>query len=106
MNDETSEVDTNEDNFDSSSENAHNASDDNNEYAQKSEIVIDADTEINLSAAFDKLFEHQIDAVRFLYKNCIKQNAGCIVAHHMGLGKTLSTIAFLNTIATAPTVDR
>lgn len=43
-----------------------------------------------------KLFEHQIDAINFMKNNCIDSNSGCIVAHHMGLGKTLSTLAFLN----------
>lgn len=44
------------------------------------------------------LYEHQIEAIHFMRLNCIDNDSGCIVAHHMGLGKTLSTIAFLNSV--------
>ncbi|VUZ53050.1 unnamed protein product [Hymenolepis diminuta] len=53
---------------------------------------------------------HQIQAVRFLYDNIIesldehKENrsrlSGAILAHCMGLGKTLSTITFIHTLLT------
>ncbi|KAJ3148930.1 hypothetical protein HDU86_007288 [Geranomyces michiganensis] len=49
---------------------------------------------------------HQVDGLRFLWKNIImvKQpggaHAGCILAHAMGLGKTLQTIAFIYTLMT------
>lgn len=49
---------------------------------------------------YKKLYEHQIDVIKFMKKNCIDENSGCIVAHHMGLGKTLSTVAFLNSVKT------
>ncbi|KAJ3175381.1 hypothetical protein HDU87_006201 [Geranomyces variabilis] len=49
---------------------------------------------------------HQVEGLRFLWKNIImvKQpggsHAGCILAHAMGLGKTLQVIAFLYTLMT------
>lgn len=42
------------------------------------------------------LQEYQIEAVKFMKTSCIDNNPGCIIAHHMGLGKTITTIAFLN----------
>lgn len=46
--------------------------------------------------------DHKVDAVQFLVKNCITENSGCIIAHQMGLGKTLATVQFLNTITNGP----
>ncbi|XP_077983732.1 uncharacterized protein LOC144438534 [Glandiceps talaboti] len=51
---------------------------------------------------------HQVDAVQFLWDSCIESVAkvkkedggGCILAHCMGLGKTLSVFAFIHTILT------
>jgi hypothetical protein len=51
----------------------------------------------------------QVDAIRFMFRNCLQSvdkvasgadGRGCIVAHSMGLGKTLSAIAFLHTVLT------
>ncbi|KAJ3188762.1 hypothetical protein HDU85_004476 [Gaertneriomyces sp. JEL0708] len=55
------------------------------------------------------LKEHQVEGVRFLWKNIImikqdsptaetKQHAGCVLAHAMGLGKTLQVITFVYTL--------
>lgn len=72
--------------------------DDGGNKSKLSEVIVDVETNTKLPAMFEHLYEHQIDAVRFLHKNCIKENGGCILAHHMGMGKTLSTLAFLHTI--------
>eukprot|EP01105_Mastigella_eilhardi_P026345 TRINITY_DN755_c0_g1_i2.p1 TRINITY_DN755_c0_g1~~TRINITY_DN755_c0_g1_i2.p1 ORF type:complete len:1337 (-),score=374.11 TRINITY_DN755_c0_g1_i2:53-4033(-) len=49
-----------------------------------------------------RMFEHQIEAVCFLWKNMIMSaestangGIGCVLADAMGLGKTLTTIAFV-----------
>ncbi|KAI9011258.1 SNF2 family N-terminal domain-containing protein [Gaertneriomyces semiglobifer] len=55
------------------------------------------------------LKEHQVEGIRFLWKNIImikqdsptaetKQHAGCVLAHAMGLGKTLQVITFVYTL--------
>uniref|UniRef100_A0A5K3F2A4 PHD-type domain-containing protein n=1 Tax=Mesocestoides corti TaxID=53468 RepID=A0A5K3F2A4_MESCO len=58
---------------------------------------------------------HQIQAVRFLYDNIIEsvdehrknhgRLSGAILAHCMGLGKSLSTIAFIHTLLTCKEED-
>ncbi|GLC42501.1 hypothetical protein PLESTB_001104800 [Pleodorina starrii] len=62
-----------------------------------------------LAACFARrLKEHQIDGLRFMWENLVDNHqldesrpetesaGGCILAHSMGLGKTLSTITFLH----------
>ncbi|KAL9051360.1 MAG: hypothetical protein Q9162_006062 [Coniocarpon cinnabarinum] len=52
----------------------------------------------------DVLLEHQIDGVRFLWREVITgaadepSGSGCLLAHTMGLGKTMQTITFLLTV--------
>ncbi|KAK3815056.1 MAG: hypothetical protein J3Q66DRAFT_343721 [Benniella sp.] len=43
----------------------------------------------------EKLKPHQLEGVRFMWKNIVMFNGGCILAHSMGLGKTFQVIAFL-----------
>ncbi|RHZ88595.1 hypothetical protein Glove_22g109 [Diversispora epigaea] len=45
-----------------------------------------------------KLKEHQKEGVRFLWKNIIMFDKGCVLAHSMGLGKTFQVITFLFTL--------
>ncbi|KAL5015023.1 hypothetical protein ScPMuIL_009293 [Solemya velum] len=57
---------------------------------------------------------HQIGGVRFLYDNLIESlgryktsaGFGCILAHSMGLGKTIQMISFINTFLTNTTAKR
>lgn len=41
---------------------------------------------------------HQVDGIKFMFENCYEQNSGCILAHCMGLGKTLQVIALLHSV--------
>ena len=76
-------------------------------------LILDIDTrskkvnvEVHRTLA-DALKPHQEDGIKFLY-NCLiesvdhlkkgDEGSGCILAHSMGLGKTLQTIAFIHTI--------
>ncbi|KAL3903517.1 MAG: hypothetical protein SGPRY_011642, partial [Prymnesium sp.] len=53
---------------------------------------------------------HQVDAIRFMWSACMglkrqdmlttRRQHGVVLAHSMGLGKTLSVCAFLHTILT------
>ncbi|KAF9586000.1 hypothetical protein BGW38_010533 [Lunasporangiospora selenospora] len=38
---------------------------------------------------------HQLEGIRFLWKNIVMFDGGCILAHSMGLGKTFQVVAFL-----------
>ncbi|KAF9429838.1 hypothetical protein BGZ94_009300 [Podila epigama] len=43
----------------------------------------------------EKLKPHQIDGIRFMWKNVVMFDKGCILAHSMGLGKTFQVISFI-----------
>ncbi|KAJ8660976.1 hypothetical protein O0I10_003198 [Lichtheimia ornata] len=47
-----------------------------------------------------KLKRHQIDGVTFIWKQIVGYMHGCILAHTMGLGKTLQTITFITLLCT------
>lgn len=82
---------------------------------EESELVLDYDKKNDEPIAVHadivrKLKEHQKEGVIFMYKNCYGpiddiekyQGSGCILAHCMGLGKTLQLIALLHTIIRYP----
>ena len=46
----------------------------------------------------EKLYAHQLDGIRFMWKNVIQEDAGCILAHSMGLGKSIQVIGFVYTL--------
>ncbi|KAK0738322.1 SNF2 family N-terminal domain-containing protein [Schizothecium vesticola] len=50
-----------------------------------------------------KIKDHQIEGVRFMWNNIVKSSLGqgCLLAHEMGLGKTMQTITLLTVITGA-----
>lgn len=48
-----------------------------------------------------RIKDHQVDGVRFMWDAVTKKNQGCLLAHTMGLGKTMQVITLLTAIAEA-----
>ena len=48
-----------------------------------------------------KIQSHQLDGVRFMWREVVAAEQGCLLAHTMGLGKTMQVITLLVTIAQA-----
>ena len=46
---------------------------------------------------FEKLFDHQIQGIQFLFDN-FKKKHGCILADDMGLGKTVQICTFISSL--------
>ncbi|KAF2095040.1 hypothetical protein NA57DRAFT_24875, partial [Rhizodiscina lignyota] len=44
---------------------------------------------------------HQLEGVRFMWREVVTGGEGCLLAHTMGLGKTMQTIAFIHTLSVA-----
>lgn len=53
----------------------------------------------------DRIQPHQIDGVRFMWREAIADHQGCLLAQTMGLGKTMQVITLLVTIAEAAKSD-
>lgn len=81
----------------------------------QNDLVLDYDEKRNLEITVhhmlvDKLKPHQFDGIKFMYDTCYgsvadipkSQGSGCILAHSMGLGKTLQLIALLHTLIRYP----
>lgn len=79
------------------------------------EIVLDYDSKKKMKIAVHpgitkQLKPHQVDGIKFMYDNCYGSvdsldkhpGSGCILAHCMGLGKTLQLISLLHTVITYP----
>lgn len=53
-----------------------------------------------------RIKDHQIDGVRFMWDQLLSEsNQGCLLAHTMGLGKTMQVITLLTAIQDAATSD-
>ncbi|KAK0739036.1 P-loop containing nucleoside triphosphate hydrolase protein [Apiosordaria backusii] len=66
------------------------------------------DPPIRISEHLGELMKpHQLDGVRFMFENIVvcDKDTGCLLAHEMGLGKTLQVIALMMTIAEANSSD-
>ena len=57
-------------------------------------LKLDDDTRLD-AALSDRLRPHQRRGIRFLYDRVVKDGKGCVLADHMGLGKTLQLIGTL-----------
>ncbi|KAK4668061.1 uncharacterized protein QC764_702190 [Podospora pseudoanserina] len=52
-----------------------------------------------------RIKDHQIDGVRFMWNQVVVSGQGCLLAHTMGLGKTMQVITLLVVIAEAAASD-
>lgn len=103
----------------SGSESSENPQDSDNDDDNDDEnsLILDTDKSNNEQIIVNRkiakhLKPHQIDGIRFMYNSCYtdlnakrvsrKKDHGCILAHCMGLGKTLSLISLVHTLINYP----
>lgn len=79
-----------------------------------SELILDFEPKRKVTISVHKdiakqLKQHQNEGVKFMYDTCfgsigdsVKTESGCILAHCMGLGKTLQLITLVHTLITHP----
>lgn len=75
--------------------------DNEEEEPQQNLATIQALNEIDfiLDAKYRKVLKaHQFKGLRFMWNRVYKMKQGCLLAHSMGLGKTIQTIALLTTM--------
>jgi len=71
-----------------------------------SELELEAGVSVHLPIA-KVLKAHQKDAVAWLWARVVDKKAGgCLLAHHMGLGKTLTSIAVAHTFHASPALKK
>ncbi|XP_017291035.1 transcriptional regulator ATRX [Kryptolebias marmoratus] len=82
-------------------------------------LVLDQDEETKMPLVqvhknlLTRLKPHQVDGVQFIWDSCCESvkkansspGSGCILAHCMGLGKTLQVVAFLHTVLLSPNLN-
>lgn len=49
------------------------------------------------------LQHHQVEGVKFMHDSAVVQGKGCVLAHCMGLGKTLQAVTLISTLLQTPT---
>lgn len=86
-----------------------------NSMFQRSSLVLATDPYIAVASELvEKLKEHQKEAVKFMFENSFpdlsnltgsKVPGGCILAHSMGLGKSLSCVALLHALMQQPSLE-
>lgn len=55
----------------------------------------------------EKLKYHQVEGVQFMWNACFKSKAksGCVLAHCMGLGKSLQVVTLAHTVLTSASCE-
>lgn len=61
-------------------------------------LCIDDERQIYINKSFGKdLYPHQVDGIKFMYHCCYRVGKGCVLAHSMGLGKTMQAVVLIYT---------
>ena len=78
-------------------------------YHEESDLVLVEGVSVHLDLS-EKLKPHQVTGVKFMWKRMFPADplengdgTGCLLAHHMGLGKSLQVVTLIHTALTNPT---